>query len=89
MPSRRERLAEFVATGNPAKAIRPASLSLARAPVALSDLWAAIERTGDLLSVVISKLEAAQDVQADALEEALLALRPHLMNRFGGFDLSK
>lgn len=62
MPSRRERLAQFAATATPAKAIRRASLGLARAPVALSVLWATIEGTGDVLSVVIGKLEAPRDI---------------------------
>lgn len=62
MLSRRERLAHFVAPSNPAKAIRRPSLSLARAPVALSELWGAIEGTCDVLSVMLGKLESPQDI---------------------------
>jgi hypothetical protein len=48
--------------GNPAKAIRRPSLSLARAPVALSELWGAIEGAGDVLSVILGKLQSLEDI---------------------------
>ncbi len=54
MPSRRERLEQFAATVNPRKVIR--------APVLLSDLWAKVEGTGRVLSVVLGKLETPRDI---------------------------
>ena len=51
MPSRRERLAQFAATATPAKAIRRASLSLARALVALSEAGLIHVSTPGLLSI--------------------------------------
>jgi hypothetical protein len=59
--SRRGRLAEFSAAPGAAKAIRRATLSLARAPVPSSELWATIERAGTL-SLIVGALESPEDI---------------------------